>query len=190
MSKRIATSETDPISVDFIQAEEVGLPGRLGMTFAPGKKGDSYHSNLVWDRSVMDDIDRLVDVEGMDVLVSLMEEHEYSLLKMDNFFDYLDKRKVQTIHYPIRDVSVPESTDRDSFFSLVAQIRELLAAGRTVVTHCRGGKGRTGLVAAAVLAAGGVPVEDAIAKVRLARPGTIETRQQENYVRELAEENS
>ena len=32
----VGTSETDPILVDFLPDKEVGTPGRLGMTFAPG----------------------------------------------------------------------------------------------------------------------------------------------------------
>ena len=32
------TSETDPIRVDFLAAADLGLPGFLGLTLAPGKK--------------------------------------------------------------------------------------------------------------------------------------------------------
>jgi hypothetical protein len=32
----VGTSDTDPIEVDFLPDNEVGTPGRLGMTFAPG----------------------------------------------------------------------------------------------------------------------------------------------------------
>ena len=34
------TSTTDPIRVDFVPADVTGLPGRIGMTFAPGKKAE------------------------------------------------------------------------------------------------------------------------------------------------------
>lgn len=31
------TSESHPIRVDYVPADAVGLRGRIGMTFAPGK---------------------------------------------------------------------------------------------------------------------------------------------------------
>lgn len=186
MSSRIATSQAHPIEVDFVESDQLGLPGRLGLTFAPGKKGPSYHSNHTWDRSLTDDVDRLVKDAGMQVIVSLMEDHEYGMLGMDGFFETLAEQNVETIHYPIRDVNVPRESDTHSFRDLISGIRERLAEGKTVIAHCRGGKGRTGLVAAAVLAAGGMSADEAIALVRRVRPGTVETARQEQYVRDFA----
>ena len=48
--------------------------------------------------------------------------------------------------------------------------------------HCRGGLGRTGIVAASLLIGFGIGPRDAIVAVRKARPGAIETLQQERYV--------
>lgn len=51
--------------------------------------------------------------------------------------------------------------------------------------HCKGGLGRAGTVAARLLIEFGQAPEDAIACVRAARPGAIETHQQETYLRQL-----
>ena len=53
----------------------------------------------------------------------------------------------------------------------------------TVVVHCRGGLGRSGMFAASVLVALGRPARKAIEAVREAREGTIETPDQEDRVR-------
>ena len=37
----VRTSETDPIPVDSLPDDEVGTPGRLGMTSAPGMWAES-----------------------------------------------------------------------------------------------------------------------------------------------------
>lgn len=180
------TSQTHPIFVDFIAPTDLPTPGKLGLTFAPGKKGASVYTQGGWDRDLATDLDALVDQFGMDALVSLMEEFEYPMLEIAELFQEVERRGVELIHYPIRDVSVPPADAMADFARLIEGIRARLESGATVVTHCRGGLGRTGLVAAAVLVAAGHEPERAIAAVRQARPGTLETREQERYVHDFA----
>ncbi|HCA46062.1 MAG TPA: protein-tyrosine-phosphatase, partial [Armatimonadetes bacterium] len=49
--------------------------------------------------------------------------------------------------------------------------------------HCMAGLGRTGTMIACYLVSQGMPAEEAIAEVRRARPGSIQTEQQEQAVR-------
>ncbi len=70
----LRTSDSDPIRVDFVPQDAHGLPGRLGLTFAPGKSGRGVYAN--WDRDLTKDLARLRDVYGTKVLVSLIEEFE------------------------------------------------------------------------------------------------------------------
>ena len=57
--------------------------------------------------------------------------------------------------------------------------------GSTVVLHCREGRGRSGLIAAACLVAQGQRWERALSVVRQARPGAVETPAQEAFLRGL-----
>jgi protein-tyrosine phosphatase len=84
---------------------------------------------------------------------------------------------MQVVWFPIRDISVP--TCMQSFAAFIETLCTHLRAGCTVVVHCMGGLGRTGLVAAACLVAlTEMTPREAFAVVRLARPGTIQTFEQ------------
>ncbi len=63
----ILTSESHPIRTDFVELVP-GIPGRLGMTFAPGKHYAGKSGS--WRRELDTDLGRLVGVCGLRVLVS------------------------------------------------------------------------------------------------------------------------
>lgn len=174
------TSDASPIYVDFLAAEDVNFAGRIGLTIAPGKKDGS------WDRDLGADLARLRDEYGCGVLVSLLEAHEYEMLEIADLFQRARALGIRTVHFPIEDAGAPPRDAMAGFGELVAEIVAVARAGETVVIHCRGGLGRTGTVAAACLVARGHKADDAIARVRAVRPGAIETRAQEDFVRAFA----
>jgi atypical dual specificity phosphatase len=57
----------------------------------------------------------------------------------------------------------------------VAAIEAALAGGRRVAVHCGAGLGRTGTLVACYLTRRGVRPDDAIARLRALRPGSVET---------------
>ena len=59
-----------------------------------------------------------------------------------------------------------------------------------VLVHCMAGKGRTGTVLGLYLASQGMTGEAAIAKVRELRPGSIETHEQQQLIRDYAKKQS
>ncbi|MBI5478280.1 MAG: cyclin-dependent kinase inhibitor 3 family protein [Deltaproteobacteria bacterium] len=174
------TSRTDPLRVDVLEGATLGLPGRLGLTFAPGKKDGTR----LWDRDLDEDLERLREVYGAEVLVTLLEAHELAALGIPDLLERARAHGLETIWFPIRDMSVPSSMD--DLVALVERLGGLLAAGRTVVVHCWGGIGRTGLVAACCLVARGLAPAGAVTLVREARPGSLETPSQEEHVDDFA----
>jgi protein-tyrosine phosphatase len=65
--------------------------------------------------------------------------------------------------FPIVDFGVP--SDRARFLELVNSIAFDLRGGANILLHCAAGIGRTGTVASCVLAALGVPVDEATQRV-------------------------
>ena len=176
------TSLTSPLYVDFLDPADTGLEGRIGLTIAPGKR-----DGPLWDRDLDTDLGRLRDEYKCNLLVSLMEPHEYDWLGIPDLFERASAHDIDTIRFPIEDASVPPPEEMPRFAELVQQILAAAGAGKTVVIHCRGGLGRSGTVAAACLVALGHPPAQAIERVRHIRPGAVETPTQERWVQAFAD---
>lgn len=180
---KVRTSETDPIRLDCLPAGLVPAPGRLGLTFAPGKKGPGLDG--AWRRDLRLDLARLREVYGVGAIVNLLEEHEHRRFGMEDYRDEIRAfRSFELRGFPILDGGVPG--DVDGVRDLVGWILERLGAGTNVAVHCRGGLGRTGLVTACCLVAVGASPEAAIREVRAVRPGAVETGAQEAFVESFA----
>lgn len=176
------TSEKSPLRVDFLPPEAVRLPGRVGITIAPGKRGPGI--GTLWRRDLDEDLVRLRDHFDTGLLVSLCEAPELTMLGIGNLSTRAMELGLPVESFPIPDGGVPASAE--AVASLVSNVLEALAQGQTVVIHCRGGLGRSGLVAGCVLAARGTPAGEAISIVRKARPGAIENRGQEAFIEAFA----
>jgi len=174
------TSFTDPLIIDALEIP--GCSGVIGMTFCPGKKGMGIFSGE-WDRDLGTDLAAIREW-GAGTLVSLIEEHEFRLLGVGDLGSQALEADLVWYHLPIRDVSVPGQMFPSQWVSVGTKLCQELRAGGRVVLHCRGGLGRTGLVAALLLIELGVMPQEAVALVRKARRGTIETAGQEKYVNE------
>jgi protein-tyrosine phosphatase len=70
------------------------------------------------------------------------------------------------VMFPIVDYGVPK--EREAYRRLIVQIADSLRAGTNVLAHCGAGIGRTGTLAACVLAVLGVPVAEALETVHTA----------------------
>lgn len=89
-------------------------------------------------------------------------------------------------HLPIRDFCVPDAAFEAAWPGVAPALHAVLAAGGRVLLHCRGGLGRSGMVAALMLIEQGQMAEAAIAAVRAARPGAVETEAQERWLKARA----
>jgi len=186
MAAAVKTSETHPLQVFWVDAAAHGGVGRLGLTFAPGKRGGGLVTGSRWARSMEADLDRLSDHYGVHLLVSLMEPFEYQMLGIGGLFEAAERRGIRVRHLPIVDVNVPTVEQAGAVESLVRHVRSELLADRTVVVHCRGGRGRTGTIVSLVLTTFGWSAHEAIAGVRQAQPGAVDTQEQADDVRTAA----
>jgi protein-tyrosine phosphatase len=175
------TSENSPLRIDTIALP--GNRGHIGMTICPGKKDQGY-SGTVWDRDLATDLDAIAEWKA-NAVVTLLEEFELKMLGISNLPAFLDERGIEWHHLPIRDVDIPDKHFEVRWRENGQRIKTILSGGGKVLLHCRGGIGRTGMIAAKLLVEFGFKPSDAVALVRRTRPGTIETEAQEQYVLKL-----
>lgn len=171
-----------PIHVDFVEPKAHGLPGRLGLTVAPGRWRPGLDSAS--DRLVEDDLLHLRDFHGAKVLVTLLEEFEMKRLAIPELLDVARKVGLRSLWLPIADVSVP--SDIEATTALIDGIVERMSRSETIVVHCLAGRGRSGTIAACCLVATGRAPAEAIRLVRKVRPGAVEVESQVEFVKRFA----
>ncbi|MEN8174247.1 MAG: cyclin-dependent kinase inhibitor 3 family protein [Pseudomonadota bacterium] len=172
------TSNTHPFRIEAVRPP--GTVGRIGMTLCPGKK-QKYALTGSWDRDLASDLE-VIAGWGAQALVSLMEDHEFEELGVAALPEGAAERGIDWVHLPIPDGSIPEPGFEMAWATRGTMLRRWLTAGQSIVLHCKGGLGRTGMIAARLLVEFGVEPAEAVRQVRYARPGTIETPAQEQYV--------
>jgi ADP-ribosyl-[dinitrogen reductase] hydrolase len=176
--KKVALAMDDPsrLRVDFLPPSALELPGRLGLTRAPGRWWPGR--DLDSDARLQGDVRTIAEDYGAKVLVTLVERHE--LAELGDLGGVARRAGLEWIHFPIADMWVPR--DVGAARRLVRRMVRALERGRDVVVHCWGGLGRAGTIAAACLVEHGVEPARAIELVRVARPRAVQTDAQERFV--------
>jgi hypothetical protein len=176
---KIKTSSSHPLQIQSVTPR--GTSGKIGMTICPGRKGSSAEGGS-WDRDLQVDLEA-VRAWNPDIALALLEEHEYARLGIPHFREAVAKARLPWEFAPIPDGCVPGREFNLAWRETAPRVRTILHAGGRALIHCRAGLGRTGLVAACLLVDFGATPQEAIDSVRAARPNTIETAEQERYVR-------
>lgn len=174
------TSLSHPLRIAEIRVRQ----GLLGLTICPGKKAASVFGPR-WDRDLAIDLS-VIQGWGAALMITLMEQHELDAVGVPNLGHAAEAHGIEWWHLPIRDLYAPDGRFRGLWKAGGPQVIARLDAGEHILIHCRGGLGRTGVVAAQILIESGMSIEQAITFVRNVRPGAIETRSQETYLEQLS----
>lgn len=167
----------DPLTV--VEIDVPGLPGRLAFGPAPGRKDPAAPPGHR-DRDLAADLDALA-ARGVATVVTLVEAQELDALGIAAMEDEVRSRGMDWLHRPIADYAAPSPAFEATWAETGERLRRNLADGKTVFLHCRGGFGRSGTIAARLLVELGLPAADALTLVRTARPGAVETPEQERW---------
>lgn len=175
-----------PLRIDWLEPAQLGddLPGRLGLTILPGKRGASFrYPGRVYRRDLDEDLAMLRSA-GVGRLLLLVDDAELSRWGDPRIVARGAAAGVTVLRHPIADGRPPASiAEMDE---MLVEIRDGRRSGNVAVA-CMGGVGRSGTVAACALVQAGQSPDDAIATVRAVRhPTAVETAEQERFVAAFA----
>ena len=178
-------ADNSVISPLRISAVEVpGTGGLIGMAECPGKNEYTGLGIPVgpWRRDLEMDLRVILDWQAR-VLVSLIEDYEFELLDVSELPGKTEGLGIRWLHLPIAEGCIPDSRLEKGWDTAGKELRRILTASGRIVLHCRRGLGRCGTIAARLLVEFGMTPCAAFAAVRQARPGAIQSGEQEDYVR-------
>jgi ADP-ribosyl-[dinitrogen reductase] hydrolase len=154
--------------------------GQVGMASCPGR-GAPWLLPGLSERELERDV-ATVARWGATALISLLDEFELARLHLRRLPDLLATARVHWHHVPLPPSKVPDAEFDRAWNSVATRIYQLLRQGGKIVIHCRDGRSRTGMITGRLLVELGCQPQDAINRVRAARPGALDNLAEEKYV--------
>lgn len=152
--------------------------GALLLASCPGLRGHGIANDV----DIKTDIERLA-AAGAGFVLSLLEAEDRVRLGMNALDEITTKAGLGYASFPIRDHDIPHASRTAELHHLLDELAAYIRKSQTIAIHCQAGLGRTGMMAGLLLCRFGIEGKTAITAIRQARPGSIETEAQEDFVR-------
>lgn len=146
----------------------------LIFTPCPGTKGTSMAEALA-----------TLQQAGAAALISLNPKSELESLKVADLGAEVNANGLQWFHCPIEDDHAPLADFATAWQQAGPLVHQLLNEGKTVAIHCKGGSGRTGLMAAQILLERGSNKEKVKSMVQALRPYALTLEPHVHYFNSL-----
>ncbi len=140
--------------------------GRIGVCPLPGR-----YNRLTKD------VETIAEWNPSTVL-TLTEISEMEDMGSEQLGTLLDTRGITWKHLPIRDWNGLSGHNATFWPALSNHLHGVLDRGEGVLTHCRGGHGRSGMIALRLLVERGIEPQTALKRLRHVRPGAVEMPEQ------------
>lgn len=151
--------------------------GKLLFTPCPGTKEIDLKTSLTQ-----------LAAAGASAVLTLMPSEEMQRNQVTDLPLICTELNLSWFHLPIEDDHAPEQEFNSAWQASRVQIHALLDAGKSIAIHCKGGSGRTGLVAAQILLERGFPIDEVIERVRAIRPNALQVQAHQVYIHQVAQQ--
>lgn len=149
---------------------------KIGLTPCPGTKDSSLPEALGYLKE-----------QGISAVLTLMTQEELEKNQVEAMEAEANKLGMKWFHLPIADDEGPAEAFLTAWKSSGPQVHELLNNRQSIAIHCKGGSGRTGLVAAQIMLERGMDLEKIIPMIKEHRPGAFTSPLQQDYIRQVAD---
>ncbi len=147
--------------------------GTLVFTPCPGTKGVDLRESLA----------QLAQA-GAAAVITLMPKDEMARNQVSDLPQACADAGLQWFHLPIVDDTAPEQGFREAWAEAREAVFGVLEGEEAVAIHCKGGSGRTGLMAAIIMLERGTPQSDVVAGVKGLRPRSLTLAVHADYLAE------
>lgn len=135
---------------------------KIILTPCPGTKGSDLSSSLNDLKAV-----------GTQAVLTFMTQDELDNNQLANLGALVKAKGMSWFHLPIMDDEAPEAAFLDAWQTAGPALHRLIEQGKTIAAHCKGGSGRTGLVAAQILLERGEAIEPLMKRIKKLRPNAF-----------------
>lgn len=124
--------------------------------------------------------------QKVDAVLTLMTSSELAKFSLSDLGISVKSLGISWFHLPIVDDHAPESEFLTLWETAGPAVHRLLEQGKKVAIHCKGGTGRTGIVAAQILLERGDNLEKIMKRIKKRRPKAFTLAVHQQYLTTLA----
>ena len=146
----------------------------LIFTPCPGTRGADLRASLA----------QLAEA-GTKAVVTLMPDDEMARNDVSELPRVCSEMGLQWFHFPIEDDASPGELFQAAWSKDKQRVLGILDQHGAVAIHCKGGSGRTGLMAAIILLERGMHQEQVVAQVKSLRPNALKLKPHTDYLAQI-----
>jgi len=143
---------------------------KLILTPCPGSKEASLESSI-----------EVLKQAGTNMMLTLMFDGDMKNNNISTLPLLCEKNHITWLQLPIVDDGVPCKIFERLWHKHIDALLAVINNQSTITIHCKGGYGRTGLVASLILLHYGLMPEDVLQKIQKIRPNSLKNQQQLDY---------
>ena len=151
----------------------LGTGGTLIFTPCPGTKGVSLQESLAQLKAA-----------GAEAVITVMPNDEMASNGVTELPDVCRNTALQWFHFPIVEDTSPGEEFRQAWETGKNQVFGILDRSGTVAIHCKGGSGRTSLMAAIILCERGIKHDQILEQVKAVRPYALKLAVHTDYLQQ------
>lgn len=156
--------------------DELPLAGHAALLFTPcpGTKTQPLVESL-----------QTLKQAGAKAILTLMPAEEMAQHQVTGLPTLCQALGLVWFNCPVMDDHAPQADFQHAWLQQRAEIHQLLDAGQKIAIHCKGGSGRTGLIAAQILLERGVEPTQIKTQIQALRPYALTLAAHQDYFQSL-----